>query len=896
MLATHHPILALLLIIGCCTAPLWGQHRETFESSKPSWQLRESDCTLPKQQWLAERVDSQTDSGRFERIQFQSGNGTRILVSHPIPKSRMISELVPSLRVRSNRPGVQLMVRVVLPNTPDEEDSSRPMKTLLKGPVTTGSGSWQTLSFADGEFDLKAMLDRHMWVLRRKYGSHVSDKSAYVDLLVLNLYTGVGRHQVDIDDLRVDGIVSADKIRGNLGEPDRYAASVRSASTSYVQQPRRTSSHVKRKGTVIEVHDKPYFGRVIQHNGEPFELLKSLGFNAVELRASATEAQLTEAKDAGVWLVCPPPPSAGLTSIGPEFDSVLAWSVGQNVSLRDLAGIRETIREVRESDLRKGRPIVANVHSGWAQIGQVADILNVGFEPLGSSFVLNDYSEWILKRSQAVGHNHPIWGDLQTEISREVSRQVAAMVGAEPPTPIEPQQLKYMAYEILSAGARGIRFRSRSRLDADDPSSRLRATTLKWLNRHLQQIEPWVAGGVLLTSRNADSAEIKISPIRTSRSQLLLVQRPTGKEQHFAGEPVLATVMFDNEGAPMSDRAYGIADHGLVPLDQRRDHLGARVEMTDCPFTGAVVLTKDPSVVTRLNQSYEHPGQTLVQVRTELIQQWLAVMQLIQNQTELESRSSAAAGSALAEAANALRKAEALINAGSPGSSTRFLELADQRMATVRRELLTAGLRQFRSKTSSPLLMHVSLVPLHWRISHALSGSTWQPNTLPGGDFEDLQHMTQNGWENRRLEIEGLETKVELAKAATVDGQYALKMSVTGNPGQRLIESSPLWIGTGRVPVKAGQMVRIHGWVKIDRPIQGSMDGLIISDSLSGPGMAERILVTSGWQEFALYRAASSNANLQVKFELTGVGEVLLDEITIRAVEIPVHQERQARR
>ncbi len=886
-------VLAVFIALFCnCT--LVGQHYESFDSTEPTWQLRDADCVVSKDHWQATRVDNQVDSGRYERIQYRCGNGTKILISHSIPKSRVISELIPSVSVRSDQAGIQLMVRVVLPNTPDEDDSSRPMKTLLKGPISNASRGWQRLSFEDGEYDLQEKLERHLWVLRRKYGSHVSSQSAYIDLVVLNVYTSPGKRQVDIDDLKVQGIVSADQVEASLADPSvHYDSAVRPAA--FIQQS-ASNSLVRRNGTVIETNGKPFFARVIQHNGEPFELLKSLGFNTVELRSTATATQLMEAEQAKIWLVCPPPPSVGLTSIDSVYDRVLAWSVGQNLSLKDLASVRETVREIRESDSRNGRPIVANVESGWAQIAQVADVLSLGFEPLGSSFNLSEYSDWIFRRSEVVGHNHPIWGDLQTEISRAVRRQVSAMVGTSPPTPVEPQQLKSMAYEVIASGARGIRFRSRSRLDASDPSSRLRAKSLEWLNRHLEQIEPWVAGGVLLNSRNQATDEMVVTPIRTARSQLLLIQRPTGREQYYAGDLTLATVMFDNEGAAMSDRAYGIVDHGLIPLDQRRDHLGARIQLDDCSFTAAVVLTQDPGIVARLNQTYQASGQTLVQMRTELIQQWLAVMQLILNQAELEGFTSPTASGALLDASNALRKAESLINSSSPASGAKFLEVADQRLAVVRRELITSGMRQFRSKTSSPLLMHVSLVPLHWKVANQLASANWQPNSLPGGDFENLQHMTENGWENRRLDISGLQTKVELLRKAATDGEYGLKMSVKGRIREGLVESTPLWIATGRVPVKAGHMVRIHGWVKIDRAIQNSMDGLVIWDSMGGRDLAERIPVTSGWQEFAFYRAATTNTEVQVKFELTGIGEVFLDEVTIRAVELPAPVAREARK
>jgi len=74
----------------------------------------------------------------------------------------------------------------------------------------------------------------------------------------------------------------------------------------------------------------------------------------------------------------------------------------------------------------------------------------------------------------------------------------------------------------------------------------------------------------------------------------------------------------------------------------------------------------------------------------------------------------------------------------------------------------------------------------------------------------------------------------------------------------QLVESTPLWISTPGVPIKGGQLIRIHGWVNVPQVIQGTHDGLMVTDSLGGSDMSERIPVTRGWQEFTLYRGAPS--------------------------------------
>jgi hypothetical protein len=207
--------------------------------------------------------------------------------------------------------------------------------------------------------------------------------------------------------------------------------------------------------------------------------------------------------------------------------------------------------------------------------------------------------------------------------------------------------------------------------------------------------------------------------------------------------------------------------------------------------------------------------------------------------------------------------------------------------------MVTEPLGMFQSKTSTPLVAHCSLIPLHWELSSRLGSQQWNPNALAGGDFENLQHMMKNGWENRRLDDEQVATKVELTDAAAFAGEFGLRLEVKSRNNSQPIDATPLWIATPRLTVRGGQLIRIHGWFKIPQVIQGNPDGLMIVDSLGGQSMAERIPVTDGWQEFTLYRGVESDRDLQITFALTGIGEAFVDEVTIRSVDLPT-TERQA--
>ena len=81
-----------------------------------------------------------------------------------------------------------------------------------------------------------------------------------------------------------------------------------------------------------------------------------------------------------------------------------------------------------------------------------------------------------------------------------------------------------------------------------------------------------------------------------------------------------------------------------------------------------------------------------------------------------------------------------------------------------------------------------------------------------------------------------------------------------------------------------GQLVRIHGWVNIPAPIAGSVNGLMVVNSLGGDDLAERFDETVGWKELPSIAPPRSRAGMGVTFVLSGLGEARLDNLTIEVM------------
>ena len=883
-------IVAVVMIV-VLSAVSNAQFTESFDGKIASFHRHQSDSSVDLSSWKQSR-DVETEGGEvdgettFERIRFRCGTGTNVFVSHEIPHAYIIPELKPSIRIKSKRPDAQILVRIVLPHTL-APDASGPMTTTLNGEKYSSVGQWQTIGFDGGDFDLAELLKKELWFLRRKYGPHVDPREAYIDRVVVNLYSGPGDHDIQIDNLEINGLVPVKQTAvakdALTSEADPHVRQV-AGITSRDKRP----SLVDRDGTVLIIGKRPFFPMMIEHNGEDFAFLKAIGFNTVELETTVSPEQLVEAKRLDMWIVCPPPASIGVSDIGFEYDRVLAWSVGKALTGRDIHTVAQRIREIRESDLRENRPVVGNVSSNWSNLAQQLDILSVGLQPLGTSFIASQYSDWLRQRAHSVATSKPVWADIQTELSKTLLDQVSTISQQTPPTPIEPQQLQFLVAEAITGGARGLRFRSRNRLDAADPASRLRTMTIELANAFIEQIEPWAVGGAMMGEVPNDDPTVEITAFNTNRSRLLLIQRPTHHEQYWAGDVPLKDISISDTASAFTDRAYQLTDTRLKLLSSVRNMGGTEIQIPDCPFLTAVVFTQDPLVVSQLSQSYQRIGkQSIQQMRSELSQQWIAIMQLIDQQMARMGRGSADIGGTLNEAVTAYRVANDLIVKSSGDAATTFLDRTEERLGFSRRETAVGPLGLFQSKTSTPFVAHASLIPLHWQLTDKLKTSgEWDPNGLPAGDFESLEHMQRSGWENHRIDATTLTTRVELSSDQVVLGRKSLKLTVTPNSSAGIVEETPLWIVSPAVKVQPKQMVQIHGWVNVPQMLRGNMDGLMITDSFGGQSLAERIVSTDGWEEFTLYRSVNKAGELNVRFDLTGYGEAYLDEVTIRTIDL----------
>ena len=78
-------------------------------------------------------------------MQFDAGaGGTFVYLTHDLAPARVIAELKPTLWIRSDRQGIQLLARVVFPRSINPENA-QPDSVLIAGTSYGRVGNWEQL-------------------------------------------------------------------------------------------------------------------------------------------------------------------------------------------------------------------------------------------------------------------------------------------------------------------------------------------------------------------------------------------------------------------------------------------------------------------------------------------------------------------------------------------------------------------------------------------------------------------------------------------------------------------------------------------------------------------------------------------------------------------------------
>ena len=913
---------ALLLWLATAGGLAAAEIDEGFEGPEPVWVVAESDAA-PK---LAahERIAAAPHRGeRCERLRFSASTGTVLRLQMPIGRLAVIDELACSLWVRASRPDVRLSVRVLLPGAVSRK-TGRPVETLVPGTLSTDIDRWELLEVTS----LPQRLASQLPALRMEHGAGIEATGAVATHVVLDVYTGPGGYDVSIDDLLVEGAV-----------PPSTAAPARPAAPSVVAAPAPSpvsspvvisDPAVQPAGAqeiagglssgasidppagvtrgVIEVDGLPFFPRALDHNGEPLDSIAALGFNCVRLATPAGSDLLAEARRAGLWVICPPPeiPDVDVRDLESmpvlrNWDRVLMWDMGSGLDAGDLESLAEKARRVRACDVREGRPLIAAPDSSVRSLSRHVDLLVARRTVLGTSLELIDYLRWLRERPRLARPGTPLLAELATEIDPRAARQAAAIAGVGGQgLAVDPESLSLAALSAVAAGARGIFFTSNSRIDGDDAEARKRAAAVREMNLRLKVLEPFGAAGRFAAQANSSDPEVQAVVMEAARARVVVAWRCVQGSQIVARRYGGADMPRDDvpltllvPGVPEAHQAWEIAAGGLKPLRQKRVTGGVAVTLDHFLTHALVLVSGEPAVTAHVQARLRELAPVeLVSARS------LAAVALADAATLLgKLPPQAFSGPPPVAAAPMLSTANQLATEGESyvgrdaGEAIARLRKAAAIAGQFERRVWENGVHADGSMVASPLVTSDAALAEHWRFVEARTTALSGAEMLRGGGMDAIEDLAGNGWRHFAQPLSDIVTAVEISKAKPADGTGSLRL-VAGpkdsDAAPVVVETPPVWVTTPPIAAPPGKLVEISAMVRVEKPIIGSVDGLMVFDSLGGPALAERVGPTKTWRRLVLYRVVPADMvdePLTVTFALTGLGAAEIDEVSIKPLE-----------
>lgn len=829
------------------------------------------------------------DSTGFERIVIAAPGGQSVQLICPTARVAVLEELEVRIWVKANRPDIQLAAQVALPRSATENGKSG-VSAIVRGAKYDRPGHWQQLVLNN----LPKQLAAEIRILRAMPGAKIDPREAFLNAVVLIVPGEPHGVEVATDDLVVDGVVR--KLPDDIQQtayPAPAAAALGSPATRSIpanlrRLPDATSAiaasdnipAVQLQGDLLLVGNKPFLPRAIRFQGEPLAYLAERGFNVVWLNRAPTVEQTAEAKKLGLWFISQPPHPEALAreGLGHPGDRVIAWYLDDAAIESDPNYARRWADLVREHDSVASRPVVISPYDNWNSASKIADVLLASRAQLGL-LSNTDYDEWLVGRSSLVHPGTPIWAHHATQFGPAVGRQISALSGVATASPnVDARHLRSLVHIACTRGVRGFVFHSDSPLNESDAATRARATTLELINRRLQRLEPWLASGKVIGQYPSSDAAWSACVLHVDRAQLLIPMADRAAEKPTAKE-----IAFVVPGVSESCQVFALSPVALKVVPIQRVAGGTRFVLRPEDDT-FVLMTEDPKVVQSLRQHIARYGDRMVRLQRDgAALQAVAIGETARRLTQNGVNSTAAAQVA-ASAGAQLQQVDA-------GLASNRLEHVYQ-VASATNQMLEQAAAELRGSVKAPTTPLSNPLSLgDDRLAEFAAFEIAYPtlqggnNLLYGGDFEDLGQLTQFGWQHFSDANPGVESKAELSTDEPRHGTYCLMLQATSSASAQDVRGTPVWIDSPPVPIIAGQVLEIAGWVRVDRPVSGGGDGLQIVDSLGGPDLVLAIRQTNGWERFRIIRAVPESSELRVTFALTGLGTARLDAVMVRTLQ-----------
>jgi hypothetical protein len=740
---------ASLIGIGPVTAQQI--HRNGFETMRMGWLKGGFDAPFEEK---AHAISDQVahDGRHSEYLQFDAKSGTFIHYAYPTGKAIVGEELSAGIWLKSNRPGMQIMARVVLPRERDPQNLDLLLTTYIRGDVYQQIGQWQHL-----QLTRPVQLAKQQQQLMQAQQKRAFDfTGAYLDGLVLNVYGGPGRTDVWIDDVEAGPIVATDPFRPAVTAPGPTPA-----QPVKVPTPRgdAKSTLPEFSGDRLKVGGKPFFPRGIYVSDTPLEKLQRARFNTLMLESTANASLIREASDRGLWVV---PllhlfgsdgklmPSTELAKDVAHFSEadVIFTQLGNTLAYEQAKLVERGVEVLKELD--PGRIPSADVWDGLAPYARSLSLVGAHRWPLMTTLELPRYREWLRARPDLANRpNVFLWTTIQTHMPEALAQALynrSADGSFDEPVGPQAEHIQLLTYTALAAGCRGLVFSS-DRFLADSHQGRDRLLTCALLNLELEMLEPLIAGSDALPEwLDTSSPDVKAAVIRSPQGVLVLPMWQGPFSQYVPGQSAVGKLSVTVPAMAQSMQAWEVSPADVRHLKIERVVGGTKVTLLDFGLTGAIVFTSNTELVARFQEQAKGRRKLASEWARDLAAYELDKVVAIQDQLERQ-------GHTLPDARNLVEDAKRRLTLSTQAwekrafpEAYRNAQQALRPMRILMRAQWEKAVRGMDSPVASPYAASFFTLPRHWPFMDQVRRSTAAKNVLPGGDFEAVSQQPEEAW------------------------------------------------------------------------------------------------------------------------------------------------------
>ncbi|MBM4070034.1 MAG: hypothetical protein FJ271_13940 [Planctomycetes bacterium] len=897
-------VIGVLSLVGAPLTRAQQIHRNAFENPRPIWTKGAADVTF---QEIEHTITDQGahDGQNSEYIKLNAEQGSHIYYQYPTGKALISAELNASIWLKSNRHGIQLLARVVLPKERDPSNLDAPLTTLLRGEVYRLTGRWQRLELGRP----LQLAQQQQQIMQAQLKRSINFSDAYVDALVVNVFGGPGPTEVWIDDLEIGPVFS---------EPGRIPGVVRPGvdpkGPAHEPRPTARGQVIEFNGTQLLVGGRPFFMRNIKHTDTPIPVLRDAGFNTLTFNYTADPKLVREAADLGFWLVPTLQVMANDSRLATadgvrqemgrfaENDAVLFWHLGGTLAAEQSTAVARTVQFMKTVD--PGRPLGADVWDGLRGYGRNLQLLGIHRWPLLTTLELAQYAEWLDQRRR-LANDAFMFTWVQTHLPDWYTYLLYNQSGGaafKDPIGPQPEQVRLLAYTAIGSGCRGLSFWS-DRFLSDSHSGRDRLLCLALLNQELEMIEPLL---VTATSRqwiDTSSKDVKAAVIRGPKGVLVLPIWLGKGSQFVPGQSAVPRLTINVPQVPQSHQAWEVSPGDTRGLRSERVTGGSKITLPEFGLTSAIVFTSDTSVIVRFQEQArsrrQHAAQWTYDMALYEMEKVLRIEQKLENQ-----------GHVLPDGKHLIEDSQARLRTAKQHWDNRLFAEAyreSQRALRPLRILMRAqwelATKALDSPVSSPYAVSFFTLPKHWEFMDQVSKSIATGNVLPGGDFEIIPERVQDSWRPEEPTLDDVEMTVERVSEVSTpqsakpgaapppavaelprQGKQCLRLQIRPKnkelPPQAL-ERTLLALTSPVVHLQPGSLVQVSAWVRIPKRIEASPDGALFYDSAGGEPLALRLTEPMPWKKISLYRRVPDSGTLHVTLALTGLGSAYFDDVRI---------------